>query len=174
MTRSIFPAEREVVIGVRLAGEQSATFEVISMTLITRRPFNLFNELQRDMNRLFDTRVLGSQDNLLEFNKDWIPAVDIHEDAKGYHLSIDLPGMKPEQIEVTANDGVLSIRGERETINEDKELKRSERMYGSFLREFSMPDNANLNAIDAKSNNGVLQLFVPKLAKAEPKRITVS
>jgi len=149
------------------------------MSLITRNPFYLINEIQRDLNRVFDSRLFpaaGNQ-NLLAGNSlnniDWSPTVDIHENADGYHLSVDLPGVKPEQIDVTADKGVLSIRGTRTANHEDKEQKRSERFFGSFLREFSMPDNADLDRIEAKSNQGVLEIFVPKVAKVEPKRITV-
>lgn len=142
------------------------------MSLITRNPFYLLNELQRDLNRAFDARLYSNNGNTLS-NTDWAPTVDIHENTAGYHLSIDLPGVKPEQIEVTADKGVLSIRGTREAVHEDKELKRSERVLGSFQREFSMPENADLERIEAKSELGVLSVFVPKSAKVEPKRITV-
>ena len=144
------------------------------MSLITRNPFYLINELQRDLNRAFEARLYSSGQNGTSIsNADWSPTVDIHENADGYHLSVDLPGVKPEQIEVTADKGVLSIRGAREAVHEDKDLKRSERFFGSFQREFSMPDNADLDRIEAKSNHGVLTVFVPKTAKVEPKRITV-
>jgi HSP20 family protein len=147
------------------------------MSLITRNPFYLINELQRDLNRVFDSRLFSAGNNSSVTsalnNVDWSPTVDIHENNDGYHLSVDLPGVKPEQIDVTADKGVLSIRGTRETTHEDKELKRSERFFGSFLREFSMPENADLERIEAKSDQGVLNIFVPKTAKVEPKRITV-
>jgi HSP20 family protein len=144
------------------------------MSLITRNPFYLINELQRDLNRAFDSRLYSSgQNGTAISNADWSPAVDIHETADGYHLSVDLPGVTPDQIEVTADKGVLSIRGARSVVHEDKDLKRSERTFGSFQREFSMPDNADLDRIEAKSNHGVLTVFVPKTAKVEPKRITV-
>lgn len=149
------------------------------MSLITRNPFSLINELQRDLNRAFDARLFPTTGNPYSAaanslsNVDWSPAVDIHESADGYHLSVDLPGIKSEQIEVTADKGVLSIRGTRETCHEDKTLKRSERLFGTFLREFSMPDNADLERIEAKNNHGVLEIHVPKTVKVEPKRITV-
>lgn len=145
------------------------------MNLVTRNPFVLLNELQRDMNRLFDNRVfpgLGHEGGALS-NVDWQPSVDIYEAGDGYHLSVDLPGIKPEDIEVTAHNNVLSIRGSRSEVHTDKEQKRSERIFGSFRREFSMPENADLENIEAKTNNGVLEIRVPKSAKAEPKRITV-
>jgi HSP20 family protein len=144
------------------------------MSLITRNPFYLINELQRDLNRAFESRLYSSGQNGTSIsNSDWSPTVDIHENADGYHLSVDLPGVTPDQIEVTADKGVLSIRGERSVVHEDKDLKRSERIFGSFQREFSMPDNADLDRIEAKSDHGVLTVFVPKTAKVEPKRITV-
>ena len=146
------------------------------MSLITRSPFALINELQRDLNRAFDSRLFPAltdgSDTALS-NTAWSPVVDIHEDKNAYHISVDLPGVKPEDIEVTAHNNVLSIRGTRKLVNEDKEQKRSERIYGAFLREFSMPENADLDRIEAKSNHGVLDLSVPKTPKAEPKRITV-
>ena len=146
------------------------------MSLITRNPFALMNELQRDLNRVFDSRLFPSLTQSGETtmsNTTWAPAVDIHEDKDAYHVSVDLPGVKPEEIEVTAHNNVLSIRGTRNVIHDDKEQKRSERIYGSFLREFSMPENADLDRIEAKTNHGVLDLCIPKTPKAEPKRITV-
>lgn len=144
------------------------------MALISHHPFALFTDLQRDMNRLFDNRVFPSLNPSSTLNNvDWQPSVDIHEDNAGYHLSVDLPGIQPQQIEVTTHNGVLSIRGARTTVHSDKEQKRAERIFGSFLREFSMPEDADLERIAAKSDNGVLEVFVPKTSKPEPKRITV-
>jgi HSP20 family protein len=146
------------------------------MNLITtRNPFALINELQRDLNRVFDNRLFPALENNAPVlnNADWVPTVDIHEDKDAFHVSVDLPGIKPEDIEVTAHNGVLSIRGKRETVHEDKEQKRCERTYGSFLREFSMPESADLDSVQAKTNNGVLELVIPKTPKAEPKRISV-
>ena len=143
------------------------------MALITRHhPLGFFNELQRDVNRLFDNRVFPGTQNLVA-NADFLPSVDIHEDKAAYVIAVDLPGMKPEDINVNAHDGVLSISGKRESAHEDKEQKRSERIFGSFLREFSMPENADLEKIEAHSKDGVLELRIPKTAKPEPKRIAV-
>ena len=110
---------------------------------------------------------------MLAGSKSWVPEVDIYEDEKAYHLSVDLPGIKAEEIEVTAHDGILTIKGDREAVLEDKELKRSERVYGAFLREFSMPETADLEDIKASSKHGVLDIEVPKISKAEPRRIQV-
>lgn len=144
------------------------------MSLLSRNPMALFNDLQRDMNRLFDNRVFPALSNDSALNNiDWQPSVDIHEDKKGYHLSVDLPGVEPKDIEVTTRNGVLCIRGARTIVHTDKEQKRAERFFGSFLREFSMPEDADLERISAKDDKGVLEVFVPKTSKPEPKRITV-
>lgn len=142
------------------------------MNRIVRSPFGLLNELQREMNHLFDTRV---QDNGRTLGQpgDWVPAVDIHEDDQSYHLAIDLPGINRDDIEITAHDGVLSIRGQRNSVHEDKEQRRNERIFGAFVREFSMPENADLENIQAKCQDGVLAVVVPKVPRPEPRRIAI-
>lgn len=143
--------------------------------IIKRGPFSLIDELQRDMNRLFETRAVPTwfNDAGLPTRGTWVPAVDIEEKADCYRISVDVPGIKPEEIEVTAHDNYLSIRGKREQVTEHKELKRSERVFGSFLREFTMPQNAALDKITAQANHGVLEITVPKSSKVEPRRIAV-
>lgn len=142
------------------------------MSLITRSPLSLFGDLQRDMNRLLENRLSQNSSNLIT-NSDWLPAVDIHEDKEAYVLAVDLPGINPEDIHVSTQNGVLSISGKRESVHEDKDQKRSERFFGSFLREFSMPENADLERVQASSKHGVLELRVPKSTKPEPRRIEV-
>lgn len=142
------------------------------MSLITRHPLTLFGELQRDVNRMFENRLSPTTTNLMS-SSDWLPTVDIHEDKDAYLLSIDLPGINPEDIHVSTHNGVLSIGGKREAVHEEKEQKRSERFFGSFLREFSMPENADLDNVQATSKHGVLELRVPKSTKPEPRRIEV-
>jgi HSP20 family protein len=139
------------------------------MNLIARNPFALINELQRDMSRFFPAVA----DDAAVNSSDWLPAVDIHEDRDSYQLLVDLPGISADNIAVTAHNGVLSISGKREAVQRDKERKRAERVFGSFLREFRMPENADLDNVQAKSKDGVLEVVVPKIPKAEPKRITV-
>jgi len=144
------------------------------MSYRSRYPFQLFNELQRDMNRLFDNRLQPANGTTTLSSSDWVPAVDIHEDADAYHLAVDLPGVEPDKIDVVAHNGVLSIRGTREVLRDDKTQKRSERLFGSFLREFSMPEDADLDGIRATNRHGVLEVQVPKRAASQPKRIEIT
>jgi HSP20 family protein len=143
------------------------------MSLITRHPLQIFGDLQRDMNRLFENRMAPTSSNLIS-SGDWLPPVDIHEDKDSYLLAIDLPGVNPDDIHVSTHNDVLSISGKRETVHEEKDQKRSERFFGSFVREFSMPENADLDNVQASSKHGVLELRVPKTVKPEPRRVAIT
>jgi HSP20 family protein len=91
-------------------------------------------------------------------------------------LHADLPGVKPEEIEVNMEAGVLTIKGEKKTEakTEKEGYKRVERTYGSFYRRFSLPDSANPEAISAKTKHGVLEIIIPKREAVQPKRINVA
>ena len=118
-------------------------------------------------------RAVGQAQATLNLACEMLLAGEPREDAEAYHVSVDLPGIDPQNIEVTADNGLLSISGQRKEVHEDKELKRSERVFGAFRREFSLPDNADLDRVEANSKNGVLEITVPKAARPEPKRIEV-
>jgi HSP20 family protein len=106
----------------------------------------------------------------------WAPAVDIKEEPDKYVLHADLPGVKPEETDVSMEDGVLTIKGEKKTeeITEKEGYKRVERTFGSFHRRFSLPDTANPDAISAKSKDGVLEITIPKREAVQPKKIAVT
>jgi HSP20 family protein len=87
----------------------------------------------------------------------------------------DLPGVKPADIEVTADKGVLTLRGERQIEQRDVDghYSRVERVSGKFVRTFTLPENVQTDAIKAQFKDGVLELTIPKIAKPEPRRIEV-
>ncbi len=103
------------------------------------------------------------------------PAVNEKADEKGYYLEVDLPGVKKEDIDISINEGVLSISGERklEKKEEKDNYTRIESFFGRFERAFKLPNDADLENIDAKYENGVLKIFIPRKAKAEGKKIEV-
>jgi HSP20 family protein len=103
------------------------------------------------------------------------PAVNERVDEKGYYLEIDLPGVKKENIEISVNDGVLTVSGERklEKKEEKPNYTRIESFFGRFERAFKLPPDADLDNIEAKYEDGVLKIFIPKKQKPEGKRIEV-
>jgi HSP20 family protein len=106
---------------------------------------------------------------------EWSPSVDIIEDEKEYLIKAELPEVKKEDVTVTVENGVLLIKGERKMEREEskKTFHRVERSYGSFLRSFAVPEDADSEKIDAEFKNGVLCIHLTKSEKAKPKQIDV-
>jgi len=106
---------------------------------------------------------------------EWSPLVDITEDEKEYLVKAELPEMKKEEIKINVQDDVLSISGERQCEKEEKGKKyhRVERAYGSFMRSFTLPEDADGSKINAEYKDGVLKVHLPKSEKAKPKAIEV-
>ncbi len=144
------------------------------MSLTRYNPWSVFDQLQRELNMpmtKFDTEDNG---NIATAN--WAPAVDIKEDDKAFTLLADIPGVDPEEIEVTMDKGVLTVKGERksEKKTDEENYKRVERQYGVFYRRFTLPDSANADEIEAHSEHGVLKITIPKQEVAQSRRITVN
>jgi HSP20 family protein len=105
----------------------------------------------------------------------WAPLVDISEDDQEYLIKAELPGIEKDQVKVTMENGLLLIAGERTGEKEEKNKKyhRVERSYGSFLRTFGLPDDADGTQIKADFKNGVLKVHVPKSENAKPRSIEI-
>lgn len=103
------------------------------------------------------------------------PAVDIHETKEGYELLADLPGMKSEDVDLTVENGVLTVSGERkaEKTEEKEGYRRIERSYGSFRRSFTLPKGVDPESIQANVENGQLRILVPKPVAELPRKIKV-
>src|SRR5204863_8184800 len=106
---------------------------------------------------------------------DWAPLADITEDDEEYLIKAELPDMKKEEVKVTVENGVLTISGERKFEKEEKKKKyhRVERSYGTFMRSFTLPDDADFSKVNAEFKNGLLTVRVPKSEHAKPKEIEV-
>ena len=106
---------------------------------------------------------------------EWSPLVDITEDEKEYPIKADLPEVKKEDVKLTVQDDVMCISGERKYEKEEKGKKyhRVERAYGSFMRSFSLPEDADGSKVNAEYKDGVLKVHLPKSEKAKPKSIEV-
>jgi HSP20 family protein len=143
------------------------------MTLLRYEPWGVVARLQRQFNQsLGDT---AASDSNGASQAAWIPSVDIHQEADKFVVRADLPGVEPKDISVTAENGVLTVSGERkfEHTEEQKGSSRLERVEGRFVRRFTLPDNVQTDNIRARHSNGVLELTIPKAAAPEPKRVTV-
>lgn len=126
--------------------------------------------LRREIDRLFE-------DTFARDGNSWTPAVDIKENDNEIRLDVELPGLNPEDVEITAENGVLTVRGEKHLERKEGDETRFqvvERVYGSFMRTFQLPQGIDEDQIKAEFNNGVLALHIPKAALPQPKRIEIS
>jgi HSP20 family protein len=105
----------------------------------------------------------------------WAPALDISERKDAYLVTVELPGLKPEDLDITMEDGLLTIQGERQITSESSEQQfhRVERRYGAFRRAITLPAHVMAEGIQASFEVGVLQILVPKAEEAKPKRIRI-
>ncbi|RDH81357.1 MAG: heat-shock protein Hsp20 [endosymbiont of Galathealinum brachiosum] len=145
------------------------------MSLTQHNPWNLFDQLQHELNRTHShSHKLAANGDIV--TSDWTPAVDIKEEDNQFLLIADIPGVDPENIDIHMENGILTIKGERnsELKTEHDGFKRIERKHGVFYRRFTMPEGVNPEGIDAKSNNGVLTVSIPKQEAVKPRKITVN
>lgn len=149
-------------------------------SLVTRRPATWVANDVRRMDRLFnDVFTAFPFSDLItrdaESTAAWIPAVDVFETAEGLRVIAELPGVKPEDVKVSVEQGVLTLRGEkRQSAEEQTEsVHRYERSYGVFQRSFQLPSSVDADRIDARMEHGVLTIALPKAEKAKAKEIAV-
>ncbi|WP_443082174.1 Hsp20/alpha crystallin family protein [Sulfurospirillum sp. 1612] len=116
-------------------------------------------DLVNDFMNFFDSKLDDS--NIVNFK----PKVNTIEGENAYHIEVDLPGVKKEEIEVNVKDNTLTISGERKVKNEvkEKDYYKMESAYGSFARSFTLPEKVDVENIHANSQDGVLEVVIPKL-----------
>lgn len=139
--------------------------------LVTRfNPFREMNEIRRafqEMDERMGSKQLSHQSAFGSFT----PSVNTREGEYAYHVEVDLPGVKKEDIEINVHDNVVTLSGERNIRNELKEddYYKVESEYGKFERSFSLPENADVENIHAETTDGVLEIIIPKLQSSEDK-----
>lgn len=145
------------------------------MNIVRYDPFRDLRTLQDEVNRLFSgTFSRGSgQDEIMR--GEWSPSVDISENKDQIIVEAELPGMKPEDVNISIENNVLTIHGERkfEKKDENDNFHRVERSYGSFTRSFTLPPTVSSETADAEFENGVLRLILTKREEAKPRRIEI-
>ena len=127
--------------------------------------------LRREIDRLFEDTFQNTGERA-----GWTPMVNIRETANEFAFEVELAGLKPEHVEITCDNGVLMIRGERTEERKEGEEGRYhliERSYGSFSRSFQLPQGVNEDSIEASFDNGLLRVRVPKAAIPQPRRIEI-
>jgi HSP20 family protein len=127
--------------------------------------------LRREMDRLFDDAFGRTAADTA-----WTPAVDVREEPTAFLFELELPGVSPDAVEVTADGGVLSVRGEKRAERKEGDEGRwhiVERVSGAFRRTFQLPQNIAEERIEATFSNGLLTIRVPKAELPQPKRIEV-
>ncbi len=146
----------------------------MSIVRYRQRPSEL--ALQNEIKQVFD-RFFGQEDTDASavVTAQWVPRVDIKEEAERFVIYADLPGIDPQDIEVQMDKGILSIKGQRqgESTAGTERFSRVERRYGSFHRRFALPDSADADGISASGRNGVLEIAIPKKPETTPRRIQV-
>ena len=143
------------------------------MNIARFEPWTFVDLLRRDLDRLADPRRPAGSDH--DSVADWVPAVDIFEEKNRYVLRADVPGVNPDDITVSLDNGILNVSGERqaEARTEDASAQRLERVAGRFFRHFSLPESTDAEAVTARCSNGILEVSIPKLPEVQARRITV-
>ncbi len=144
------------------------------MSVMRWDPFRDLLSIQEEMNELFN-RAFGQRERGEPSARLWAPALDIAERKDAYLVKVELPGVKPEDLDISLEDGLLTVSGERQFTQEssDERYHRVERRYGAFRRSITLPSQVKADAIEASFDDGVLSITVPKAEEARPKKITV-
>jgi HSP20 family protein len=145
------------------------------MTTLTRwEPFREMANLSRMMDRFFD-EPFGEMPVLWRRGDGYTLALDVAEQEDKYIVKASVPGIKPEDVEITLTDKVLTIKGETKDEQEVKEenYHLRERRFGSFMRSLALPNSVDADKIEAVNEHGVLTLTLPKAEAVKPKRIEV-
>ena len=141
------------------------------------RPFSKTGEMDRWLEDLFGLYPLALwRQTPLTMGREWIPAIDIFEKSGQFMIKAELPGIKPDDIDISVSGNTMTIKGEKKTECETKEenYHRSECAYGSFYRSIRLPSNANTERVQADYENGVLEVTIPKVAESKSKKIEIT
>jgi HSP20 family protein len=144
------------------------------MSIVRWDPFADMAQLREQVNKLFEQSIAQNGREPVSM-RTWVPAVDIADTAETIVVHADLAGIKPEDITIEVEGGMLTLRGERKLEKEtkDKQFVRVERSYGSFQRTFNLAVPIKQSDIKAAYKNGVLEITLPKAEEAKPKQITI-
>lgn len=137
---------------------------------------NPLRELDGIISRFNNNLAVANDSNSEITSPEWAPSIDIKENSESYVIRAELPGVARQDVNVTLENGLLTIRGEKKVEKSTAEDKthRTECFYGSFFRSFRLPQHVEEDNVSAKYKDGILNLIIPKAAKAKPKEIKIS
>jgi HSP20 family protein len=146
------------------------------MSVSRNEPWAMLNQLQRHLNHYFDSAESSDTNASSAATADWVPPADIEEYADRFIMKIDIPGVDVGAVEITLEQGILTVVGNRPKDRAENDLQRGriERPTGRFHRHFALPETVDSNGVQAAGKNGVLQIIIPKQPKAQAKRIKVA
>jgi HSP20 family protein len=143
------------------------------MAISVWSPFSELDRIQREVNRLFENtnRANQGEQDLAQ----WNPRIDVFEDPERFVFYAELPGLTAQQVNVSIENNLLTLSGERKFTHEDKRQNyhRIERLYGNFRRSFQLPTTVDTAKIQAEMKDGVLTLTLPKRTEVQPKQIKI-
>ncbi|MBX7171187.1 MAG: Hsp20/alpha crystallin family protein [Pyrinomonadaceae bacterium] len=145
------------------------------MTMIKYDPFRELRSLQDEVNRLFNVGITRSGNGEDIVRGAWTPSVDIFENQDKIVLEAELAGMKPEDVDISIENNIITLKGERkfEKNEESENYHRVERSYGSFVRSFTLPRTVVSDEADASFENGILKVTLPKREEAKARKIEI-
>lgn len=137
--------------------------------------WDFMSEVERAFDQAWNTSDIAGRSHRRTELPTFAPAVDLHETKDFYLISVDVPGIDQNNIKVDVEDGRLTVSGERtrEEHKEDGMFQRFEKSYGRFVRSFQLPQNIDEGKIQARSENGVLEIMVPKTEQAKPRSVQI-
>ncbi len=146
------------------------------MSIVRYDPFRDLRTLQEEVNRLFSTNLTRAFDDEGIGRGAWAPSVDIYENKDQIVLEAELPGMNQEDFDLSVENNIITLRGERkfEKTDEADNYHRVERSYGAFTRSFTLPQTVSAEGATAEYNSGVLRVTLPKREETKARRIQVS
>jgi HSP20 family protein len=141
----------------------------------TQDELNPLNPMNHQMSSLVAQALGQRQTPAASSTPAWAPALDISERKDAYLVTVELPGVDLDDLEITLEDGMLTVQGERHFAHDSSEQRfhRVERRYGAFRRSITLPAHVQADAVEATVEGGVLQILVPKAEEAKPKRIEI-
>ncbi len=142
------------------------------MHFLDRNDYYPFNQLRNEVNSVFQRFF---EDPFFKETRTMLPPINLREEANRFIVEAELPGLSAKDIQIDVNDRVLTIRGEKKSMEQKEEHRTHlvESRYGSFQRSITLPKNANLDQITAEHKRGILYIFIPKDQAAPPRQIDI-